>query len=424
MPFQTQTPPEESSVTPQADQTETLQEETLPVPAEPSVPETGSKSKAVSEFAPVVPQNFRVSEGGLREVVITWSRPYDRPYRYIIEKSMNPEGPFIEMDRISPSKKTFTDKGSKQFPLEDNRSYFYRMISISKDGIMSEPTPVKESKTAPPPEAPTNLSVKANKPRGVFLTWDFSPSDWVVSHIIQRKQANKPDNFMDIGTVKELAYFQDGGTTDSILVDSTEYIYRIVAVNKVGSIGTPSDPVIVKTLPPPAKVSGIVAKEDEIRCVPLSWEVHSDPNVVKYILYRMDSQEGTFKEIAVIKGRENTSYLDGKKNPGNLLDQHTYYYSVYAENYVGAVSTDADIVSATTRSLPPSVESFCAAPPQSRQVMLAWEASKDDKVNGYQIWRSDGKIPFVQIDTVKGREQTAYVDKGTGRFPDKGLGKL
>jgi hypothetical protein len=182
--------------------------------------------------------------------------------------------------------------------------------------------------------------------------------------------------------------------------------------------------VIVKSQPPPAKVSGIAAVSGEIRCVPLSWEAHPDLQVQKYILYRKDSEEGAFKEIAVIKGRQKKEFLDGKKNPGNLLDQHTYYYTIYAVNEVGSVSAEADVIPVTTRSIPPQVTSLTAVSGQARQVTLSWARSADEKVCLYQIWRADGKNPFTKIAELKGLEQTTYVDTGTGRAPLKGLGKL
>ena len=94
----------------------------------------------------------------------------------------------------------------------------------------------------------------------------------------------------------------------------------MLAVNRVGAVGQPSTPVAVTTMPPPANITTLQAVSGEVRCVPLSWEASPEEDVIGYTLYRNTAADQGFEELAVLKGRDTTEYLDGRKNPGDLED--------------------------------------------------------------------------------------------------------
>jgi fibronectin type 3 domain-containing protein len=217
--------------------------------------------------------------------------------------------------------------------------------------------------------------------------------------------------FAQVGEVAEPT-FNEGGTASSPLRDSTTYLYRIRAVNRVGAVGEASDPIDVTTRPPPAAPLNLSAMSLEVRCIPLAWEVHPEEDVVRYDVYRADSDVGPFAFIGSAAGRENASYLDGGQDPGNLEDDRTYFYCIRAINAVTAESDDSEVVMATTRPVPPVVEGLATLTGLPRRVELMWNASADDKVIGYDVERTEGAGAPVIIARVSGRETASFEDRG------------
>ncbi|OVE73350.1 hypothetical protein BVX93_01845 [bacterium B13(2017)] len=382
-----------------------------------------SKENIQKLKSPHPPLNFHVSINGLREVTITWSSPYDKAKKYFIERSEKEKGPFEIIAKVSPNKKKFIDTGSKKSPLKDDHSYYYRMYAISSNKTKSDFTVVKKSHTAPPPIAPINIIAKANKSKGIFLIWETVEPSIYTKYIIERKLANSSENFEKIATVKNINFYQDGGTKKSNLTDSTEYIYQIIAVNKVDAAGDPSKPVIIKTLPPPASVKNFKAVSGEIRQISLSWESNKEDNIDGYIIYRKDSENEMFKEIASLKNNI-TSYIDKSKKTNILSDNHKYFYKIIAFNNVGSKGLHSEIIEASTRPIPPKVINFKAASGQPRKVTLEWDMSKDEKVIGYEIWRTHGSAPFIKIAELNQQDITSYIDKDLKKTNDKLKGKL
>jgi len=180
----------------------------------------------------------------------------------------------------------------------------------------------------------------------------------------------------------------------------------------------------VTTLPPPAPVRNTAAVSDEVRCIPLSWTPSPELDVVRYDIYRSRSGEGAFEKIGSVAGRLSGTYLDGGVNPGNLEDEAIFFYRVRAVNAVTAESADALPVRAVTRGVPTDVGTVTAESAHPREVPVAWTATPDRVVMGYEIWRAeDGSDDWAQVGRVSGRETTKYLDRGELK-PKPGLGSL
>jgi fibronectin type 3 domain-containing protein len=227
---------------------------------------------------------------------------------------------------------------------------------------------------------------------------------------VERRPAAEEGGFAAVGTVKGLE-FSEGGTSESPLADSTGYVYRVWAENRVGAVGPPSVEVPVVTRPPPAPVTGLTATGDELRCVPLLWNPSPEADVVAYDLYRSSGEEES-DLLATVKGRDGVRYLDGGGNPGHLADATRYVYRVVAVNGVGARSVMSEPVAAVTRDRPPRVSGFEAVSGQPRRVELAWVESEDEKVDGYHLFRAEGDGAFGEIARVEGRGVCRFADDG------------
>ena len=365
---------------------------------------------------PDPPGGFAVSDFGLREVAIEWDPPADRSLQYRIERADRPEGPFVPIATVAASRGGHADAGSRGEPLQDAATYYYRLVAIDRARLESAPSPAMESMTAPPPAPPVNIQASAPAGRAVRLEWEPPASEGVTAYRIER--AGDPEGeFVEVGDVSE-SPFEEGGTPASPLADSTPYWYRLRSVNRVGSVGEASAPVDITTLPPPEPPAGLEAMSLEVRCVPLTWDVHPAPDIVRYDIYRADSEAAPFSRVGSATGRETTAWLDGGGDPGSLEDDRAYRYFIRAVNSVSAESGDSEIAVAATRPPPPPVEGLSAVTGLPRRVELAWDPSSDEKTVAYEIERAEGDGPFAAIARVDGRDTCRHADTGdeTGRF--------
>ena len=359
---------------------------------------------------PDSPEMFAISDLGLREVALEWTPPPDRSVKYRIERAESPDGPFIPLATLPASRGRYSDIGERNAPLQDSTTYYYRLVAVGPDGQESGPTEAQPSRTAAPPNPPSDIQADTPAGRAVHLAWTASDAEGVVKYLVER--ANAADEvYSQVGEVTAPS-FGEGGTAASPLRDSTTYLYRIRSVNRVDSIGEASEPIEIATRPPPDSPRDLAAESLQVRCVPLSWAASPEEDVVRYDVYRSDNDAGPFTYLASVNGRESAAHLDGGKDPGDLEDDRTYFYCVRAINDVTAESDDSDVVMATTRPLPPVVEGLAAVTGLPRRVELTWDASPDEKVIAYEIERSENGGDFVRIARVDGLESAGHVDEG------------
>lgn len=388
-----------------------------------------SRAPAAAPAPPPAPPRrpqIAVSDLGLREVTIRWTTPAPG-LTLRVERAAAAGGPFEEIGRIARSGKDLLDRGARNKPLADGKTYYYRAVAVSSSGLESEPSEVKESMTAPPPEPPASVWASVPSSRAVALSWAPSRSEGVVSYGIYRAPASDPERLEKAGTSGS-TNFLDGGSAASQLKDSTAYVYSVSAVNRVGAEGPLSGLAEARTLPPPARIEGLRAQAREVRCVPLAWDPSPEPDVVQYDVYRRDEPDGPFQRVGSARGRETARYLDGGSDPGNLVDAREYAYRVRAVNAVTAEGPDSETASAVTRGAPPPVSGVKALSGQPREVPVAWVPSPDEKVIGYVVSRADAESEtFSEVAVVTNRETVCFTDRGRAprrRADPGGLGWL
>ena len=366
---------------------------------------------------PPAPLGVNVSEMGLREAEVQWTQP-DYPAKYRIERSVAQDGPFVSVGEANATDGRFVDSGPA---LKDSTVYYYRIVGVGKTGTASDPSKVVETMTAPPPDPPGNVTVRAPSSRCVAVAWTPPRSDGLVKYRIERAVAGSTD-WKQVGTAATTT-FKDGGVKGCDLADSTTYRYRVIAENRVGAVGTPSRAAEVKTLPPPAVVSGFSAVANQVRCVPISWTANPEKDIVGYELERSDSENGSFVRIEEFKAGIST-YLDGKRDPGNLDDSHLYRYRIRAFNDVGAYGAWTPPLSARTRPVPPAPQGVTVENGLPRSVRVKWTMSPDEKVVGYIVERTEADdVSWKEVKEVSGRETTTLYDRN-GASEDAITGKL
>jgi fibronectin type 3 domain-containing protein len=369
------------------------------------------------------PEGVAVTENGLREATITWIAPVGEVYRYRIERSESPSGPFEKVEEVAPRRIQYRDAGTSVTPLRDSTTYYYQLVAVlDREGPESIPSKIVKTVTAPPPATPAGVTAVASGSRAVKVNWSLSPSVGVTGYYVERALA-PVGTFERVGIVPSPPLV-DGGTAASSLKDSSTYHYRVTAMNRVKAESAPSAPVEVTTLPPPVVVKNVKAVSDEVRCVPLSWAPSPEPDVVRYDVYRSRLGAGPFLKIGLVNGRTGCAYLDGGANPGNLEDESEYHYRIRAINAVTSESADSETVRAATCGVPGEVGSVTATAGRPRAVPVAWAANTGKAVVGYEIWRAkEGDDDWVQAGRVLGRGMTNFLDRGEVE-PRPGLGSL
>lgn len=372
-----------------------------------------SRSRPVSrdaapppETPPAVPA-FSLSDFGLRKVELQWDPPDASRLVYRIERAASPEGPFREVDTIRASRGSYTDRGTSRQPLADAAVYYYRLTAVSSSGLESDPSPVRESMTAPPPGPPENLRADVPAGRAVALRWNAGEGEGIARYIVER--ASPPeDTFEPVGEAVE-PHFVEGGTPASPLEDAATYRYRVRAENRVAAVSEPSEPVEVTTRPPPGPVAQLAAIGDRPRYVPLSWKPSAETDVARYEIERAESADGPFKRIGAVEGRDNAGYEDRGDEAGRgwrasltpLRDSTRYHYRVRAVNEVESASAWSKVVEAVTKPVPVAPAGAQAGEGDVGRITVTWQPNTEDDIAAYIVAASpaaDGT--FEQIERV------------------------
>ena len=192
---------------------------------------------------------------------------------------------------------------------------------------------------APAPEAPANLTATATSSTSVRLDWSDVSSE--TGYKIQRSLDGT--SWTQLATTgADVATYSDSG-----LVPSTSYQYRVIATNATGD-SAPSSPATATTgadtLAPtaPGALSAKVAKGR----IDLSWAASSDSGgsgLGRYQIYRSLTASGPFATYAQVEAGV-TSYRDTSVTKGT-----TYWYYVQAVDKAGNVGPASNTASARLR---------------------------------------------------------------------------
>ena len=208
------------------------------------------------------------------------------------------------------------------------------------------------------------------------------------------------------GTYKVVKTIKSGNTTsykDTSVKAGKTYYYTVETMVKTGdNICYSGDS---------ASMEGRTAKKAKIK-----YAVSNGSNQIEvnwgavrgaygYRIKRSTSKNGTYKVVATLKGKNNTTYQDKK-----LKTAKTYYYKVETINKVNGkkgYSGNSAAVSAKTLKTT-SITAVKAT--GSTSVRLEWKAV--DGASGYQIYRSTSKDSgYKKVGQVKGKNTKKYEDK-------------
>ena len=208
------------------------------------------------------------------------------------------------------------------------------------------------------------------------------------------------------GTYKVVKTIKSGNTTsykDTSVKAGKTYYYTVETMVKTGdNICYSGDS---------ASMEGRTAKKAKIKYavsngsnqIEVNWGAVS--GAYGYRIKRSTSKNGTYKVVATLKGKNNTTYQDKK-----LKTAKTYYYKIETINKVNGKKGYSDNSAAVSAKTLKTTSITAVKATGSTSVRLEWKAV--DGASGYQIYRSTSKDSgYKKVGQVKGKNTKKYEDK-------------
>ncbi|MEL6823478.1 MAG: fibronectin type III domain-containing protein, partial [Calditrichota bacterium] len=326
------------------------------------------------------------------QINLNW-KPATFAARYRIFRSLTSGVGYALIDSVDAPDSSYSNIG-----LDPDTEYFYQ---ITAQNVWGESVPSEEvsatTGNSGAPSAPQELSVNPVSTTELRLEWLVSATGNPLRYRIFRS-ATPGSGFIAVDSINhpQTVYI------NASLSPSTEYFYRVSAVNEFGESPSSAEAGATTFGAPtvPEGLSAIAISEGQID---LSWTVSSG-EPVRYRIFRSLSSSGGFALIDSVD-HPQSSYADSSVN-----ELTTYYYKIAALNQWG-ISMQTVEVSATTpgSGTPTAPTNLIAGTVSNTQLLLSWETSTANPER-YLIYRS--LLPqsgFIKIDSTV-HPVAGYVD--------------
>lgn len=312
---------------------------------------------------------------------------------YIISRSTKKDSGYSEIDTVSGEKTTsYTDDTVKA-----GKTYYYKVEAYNVNSGTKGYGGASDAVAGKTAKRTKITSIVSTNEKTLTIKWNKITG----AYGYRIKRSTDED-----GTYKVVKTIKSGNTTsykDTSVKAGKTYYYTVETMVKTGdNICYSGDS---------ASMEGRTAKKAKIK-----YAVSNGSNQIEvnwgavrgaygYRIKRSTSKNGTYKVVATLKGKNNTTYQDKK-----LKTAKTYYYKVETINKVNGkkgYSGNSAAVSAKTLKTT-SITAVKAT--GSTSVRLEWKAV--DGASGYQIYRSTSKDSgYKKVGQVKGKNTKKYEDK-------------
>ncbi|MDR2100253.1 MAG: hypothetical protein LBP40_05445 [Campylobacteraceae bacterium] len=242
--------------------------------------------------------------------------PSERVSGYIIERNDFTSSKWSRLSTVEGrlSAEYIDDK------LADSKSYRYRIIAKTYDGILSAPSEIVEAQTKQLPPVVENIITTNNLPRKILISWDASSHQDILYYSVYR--ANFSNLFFTLlAKTKSLSY------EDIIKDDGAAKYYYVTVTDKDGlESQRQAVPVMGSTLEAPSAPAINVIKHDSAKVL-IGWSDTSS-RAVKYQIERV-SKSGTLTYTNVMRN----TFVDS-----DVAHGVEYSYTVFAIDRYGLVS--------------------------------------------------------------------------------------
>lgn len=312
---------------------------------------------------------------------------------YIISRSTKKDSGYSEIDTVSGEKTTsYTDDTVKA-----GKTYYYKVEAYNVNSGTKGYGGASDAVAGKTAKRTEITSIVSTNEKTLTIKWNKI----IGAYGYRIKRSTDED-----GTYKVVKTIKSGNTTsykDTSVKAGKTYYYTVETMVKTGdNICYSGDS---------ESMEGRTAKKAKIKYavsngsnqIEVNWGAVS--GAYGYRIKRSTSKNGTYKVVATLKGKNNTTYQDKK-----LKTAKTYYYKVETINKVNGkkgYSGDSAVVSAKTLKTT-SITAVKAT--GSTSVRLEWKAV--DGASGYQIYRSPSKDSgYKKVGQVKGKSTKKYEDK-------------
>ena len=350
--------------------------------------------------APTAPVGLTATSASSDQIDLSWMPSTDNSgvTSYLIERCQDPG--CISFILMTTNGTSYSDSG-----LAPSTTYSYRVRATDAANNLSAYSNIATTTTdaRPDTEAPTTpggLTATAVSSTEITLAWTDSTDDvGVVNYLIERCQGAGCSAFAQIAV-------SGSGYTDSGLVPSTSYTYRVRASDAAGNVSGYSNlATATPPMPPdtesPSEPGALTATAASGTAITLAWTGSTDNvGVTDYLIERC--QGGGCTAFAQIATATTAGFSDA-----GLTDATTYRYRVRATDDAGNLSGYSNIATATTADTqaPSAAGSFTGTASSSNQVSLTWTAAIDNVgIAGYRVSRDGNLIATVTA--------LSYVDSG------------
>jgi hypothetical protein len=342
---------------------------------------TYSNVVTVTLSVPAAPSGLTATTFSASQINLSWTDNSDTETGYLIERCDDPAcSDFAQIASVGVNVGTYQDNAG----IVLGQSYTYRIRASNAVG--NSLYSGEATATTLLPVAPSTLVASTVSATQVDLTW-VDNSDNELGFEVERCAGAACSNFTQVALIgPNLQNYENTGLTPS-----TEYRYRVRAVNAAGPSSYSNEDDAATNLPAdPTSLVATAAAADQIN---LTWADNAT-NEDGYIVERCEGL-GCSNFAAVASLSPNiAAYAD----PG-LQGDFIYSYRVQAFNGNGS-SRYSNVASAIT-SGPPAPTSLTAATFSGSRIDLAWTDNSDNEVS-FLIERCAGVgcSSFAQIASV------------------------
>ena len=260
-----------------------------------------------------------------RQIKVLWRPHSNKAIKYyIIQRSNNEQTKWNTIKKVS-------NRLSAEFidtRLKDNYTYYYRIISVTFNNIISNPSKIISATTKALPNSTKEISATKDIARKIILRWQTLDNNNIIGYNIF-VSTSSDSYFKKIATTKK-----DDNTFVHIINedDQTRY-YKIASFDKDGLQSNIKQlkSIMGKTLEVP-KVPKITLGLIKGQTVILNWEA-GDDRAVSYNVYKTVKENLFQSKTKIFKSVNDTRYEDS-----DILRGIEYKYEVQAVDTNGLLS--------------------------------------------------------------------------------------
>ncbi|GAB3712347.1 hypothetical protein GCM10027592_50730 [Spirosoma flavus] len=338
---------------------------------------------------PPVVNNLTATTKGTTSIQLVWTDVV-KEGSYFVERRTGQSGNFT---RIATSGVGYTDNS-----VSPGTEYCYRVQYDASYETAGYSNVACATTQQAPPTSPARLAAQAASSSQINLQWADVSNNETGFQIERTSSATA--QFTKIADVGANAT----AFSDQNLSASTQYCYRVRAVNGAGNSGYTDIQCATTQAPPLGAPQNLVATAASTSQINLSWT--GVANITGYQLERSPNGNDNWTKIADLAGN-TTSYEDK-----NLSPNTRYYYRIRAIISGTAVISGpySNVANAQTPDTPPAAPARLTATAVAyNQINLQW-ADLSNNESGFQVERSTDGSTFSKIADV-GANATSYEDK-------------